>query len=141
MALHASPQAARTLISLALSLLIGSPEPQFGQTFARAAILPKSCGMTVLQQIELSILEAAAMAMSPERLDAALIAGGADTSRGVYSIDVISITAADIAAVGAMELTLAAMLATAAALALRKTVAALASSAVTVAALAMLATI
>ena len=93
----------------------------------------------MLQKIETAILEAAAMAMSPARLDAALIAGGADTSRGVYSIDVIEITAADIAAVGAMELTLAAMVATAVALALRKTVAALASAGVTVAALATLA--
>ena len=93
----------------------------------------------MLEQIEWYVLERAALAMSPERLDAALIAGGADTSRGVYSIDVISVTAADIAAVGAMETVALAMIATAAALALRKTVAAMASAGVTVAALALLA--
>ena len=93
----------------------------------------------LIQKIEIAILEAAAMAMTPERLDAALIAGGADSSRNVLSIDVIEITAADIAALGAMETVALAMIATAAALALRKTVAAMAGSAVTVAALAMLA--
>ncbi len=79
----------------------------------------------------------AAMAMTPERLDAALAAGGADTSRGVFSIDVIEITAADYLRAGLLETVLVAMVATALALAMRKTLPALASAGVVVAALAL----